>query len=271
LDEQRAVNRFVRHLHRGGSVRASEPGGNLLRGPVPLEPSLDDAAQPAVLREATRFRAPGAVPRPGIGLLRAIRGAAAVAADLPANGRRRAAELLRQGAEGLTRGKPAGNLFAVRALQAPRRSAPHQGRVAAGTVHEFADGRVRDAKGLREGALHLATLAPTPDLCSLRVDQSLLHHDRAPPIMLRRPIEYTSEPGNLEPRKTNSTASTAGEAPRWARSGLVLASRLRDRGDRSKAEEFASIFAADGLGDRRSHHMPWVTCTMPWSRTTDDP
>jgi hypothetical protein len=86
-----------------------------------------------------------------------------------------------------------------------------------------------------------------------------------------RDFEDLAAHENLEPRKTNSTATTAGEAPRWARSGLVLASRLRDRGDRSKAEEFASIFAADGLGDRRSHHMPWVACTMPWSRTTDDP
>jgi hypothetical protein len=86
LNEQRQVDRLVRHAHRQIiRIGATQPPRDLLRRPALLELLLDDPTQPRVERQLAALRPPRPAPRRLIGVVRPVTLAAPVTVNLPRN------------------------------------------------------------------------------------------------------------------------------------------------------------------------------------------
>src|SRR4029453_6881834 len=113
LDEQRQVDRLVRHPHlrivREGS---NEPTGDLLRRPAPLELALHHAAEPFALRQLRSFRPTSTAERISVCPAGAIAVRTAVAPHFPRDRRRRPTKPAPDRAERLTTRQAPRDLFA---------------------------------------------------------------------------------------------------------------------------------------------------------------
>ena len=90
LDEERAIDRLVRHLARLVlRIRALEPPGHLVRRPLELQLVSHNTCERRALREFTALRTLRPIPRGLICSTRSIRLPATIAAELSAYRARR--------------------------------------------------------------------------------------------------------------------------------------------------------------------------------------
>src|SRR5689334_17250562 len=94
LDEQRAVNRFVRHPHTViGGKGLGKPSGNLLWRPVPAQLAGHQLPQSSVPRQLACLGTSGFTPGALIGFERPITTSAAMTAHFPTDARSRSPQL----------------------------------------------------------------------------------------------------------------------------------------------------------------------------------
>src|SRR4030095_3030430 len=133
LDEQRAVDRLVRHPKRLiFGVGTVQPPGDLLRRPVVPQLPVHDAAQVRVCGELTRLGAQRSTPGLSIRGFRSVWTRATVASHFTTDRRGCPTEAAADLAKRVTVHQAAGNLLALRQRQRPSRTPPRRRPDAAG-------------------------------------------------------------------------------------------------------------------------------------------
>ena len=200
LHEERAVDRLGGHVERGDvGVGAPQPAGNLGGRPVLSEPVGHEAAQPAHARQRAALGAGALLPRARLRGHGPIARAAAVAGQLPADGRRRAPERPRDHPHPRARLDQAGDRLTLAGRQRPRGALPHAGGAAAGGTDDILHrARMPAERGGNLGQ-RVPGLEPGPQhrpLCGADSRPSLAHNPRSDEcvnLVLHAPVETTAE------------------------------------------------------------------------------
>ena len=127
LDEEREIDRLVRHAHRQIiRIGAAQPPRDLLRRPPLLELFLDHITQRRFERQLAALRPPCPAPRRLIGVVRPVALAAPVTADLPRNRAVTAPDPRRDRPTALTARQATRDLLTLPLRETPLRARPRR-------------------------------------------------------------------------------------------------------------------------------------------------
>jgi len=173
LDEERLVDRLVRHLHLPVSrMLEPEAGRDLLGRPAYAETTFHLGPQAGIPGELGEPRSAGPSERTGLRPPGPIAPPAAVPGDLPRDRRGGAAEASGDDPQGGPETELAADLLPLSRRQPERRALPAAGRKAARRSHQEADGLGRRADCSRGHSIRLTGSDEPADLEALGDAQS---------------------------------------------------------------------------------------------------
>jgi tetratricopeptide (TPR) repeat protein len=209
LHIEATIDGLVRHLAGLGPwIRPLQPTRDLLGRPIAFQLCRNSLPQLAMLRQLTRLRAQRLFPCPLVGGCGAAPSRSAIAANLPANRRRRAPQCQGHRTHRPARHKATGYLFTL--CQCQREPGPSpRGRSYPAADREVAENAGRRLAKYAPNRLQAFAPFPTlPELCALPRGKSNTiirspHAHRSttflPRYVLRRSVEITREIGHSRP------------------------------------------------------------------------
>ena len=169
LDEQTAINRFVRHAQAlVVGVLRFQPSGNLFRRPVLHQFTRNHLLQLAVGGQQARLRPQGRLPGLGVGFTGSILRVPAMSGYLPTHCRESALQTLRDGPHRLAGGDSARDVFAFGQSEYSLRTATSGWRNPTMTLQQEMNDHMIFADRSTNGMQRFSRLPTTPDLSSLR-------------------------------------------------------------------------------------------------------